>query len=206
MCTFLIKLNPVSSLWELPAHAEPTFSTGTKSPRLSSLPCPPCYLKMSAILSHRFPCHIRHFTNPTDLPFCFFCQDTDFPIFLSQFTGSWASPAPKSLLWNALSQRMTSFSLTLPPAPPRPFSCGPRSNAWAGCGELRGGWALDPILYQKLLLAQWSCISGAFLRSSSHESQTFCRGRISLWGYDAPAFSSGKCKNLITFTFILLTS
>lgn len=41
--------------------------------------------------------------------------------------------------------------------------------------------------------------------TSSHESQTFYGGRISLPDYNAPAFSSEKRMNLITFIFILIS-
>lgn len=67
MCTFLIKLSPVSSLWELSVHAEPTLSTHAKSPRLSSLPCPLCYWKW--VLFLRAASRATYVTSPTPLIF-----------------------------------------------------------------------------------------------------------------------------------------
>lgn len=196
MCIFLIyELNSILYLLcgNPPIILSPSsLHTPMALAQFPSLPL--CYQKMSAILLHSSPCHIWQFTNPTDLSPFFFCWDTDFPIFLSQVTGFWASPSLKSLQRNTLSQRQdghTFFSFCLQPLLVA-FYCG----LWSKCLHWmwRFTWKVSICSFSllKIYFSPMKC----HLRSLLLLSWVFCVGGISLWGYNAPSFSSEMWKNL----------
>lgn len=125
--------------------------------------------------------------------FSFFCQDTDFPIFLSQVTGFWASPSLKSLHWNTLSQRQDGhpfFSLCLPALL---VACNwslKKCLSWMW----RSTWKVSICSYSflKIYFSSMKC----HLRTPLLLPWVFCVGGISLWGYNVPCFSLEMWKNL----------
>lgn len=162
-------------------------------PWLSSLHCPCATWKW--VLFFCIPPRVTYDTSQIPLIFhLFFCWDTDFPIFLSQVTGFWASPSLKSLQRNTLSQRQdghTFFSFCLQPLLVA-FYCG----LWSKCLHWmwRFTWKVSICSFSllKIYFSPMKC----HLRSLLLLSWVFCVGEISLWGYNAPSFSSEMWKNL----------
>lgn len=74
---FLIKLNPVSSLWELSNPSEPIFTTHTNGPWLSSLHCP-CATWKWVLFFCFAPC-VTYVTSQTPLIFQLFLSRHRFP-------------------------------------------------------------------------------------------------------------------------------
>lgn len=106
LCAFLIsKLN--SALYPLCGNSPIILSPSSLHTPMALGSAP-----FTAPVLHENECHssaflpVSHRTlHKSHWSFSFFCQDTDFPIFLSQITGFWASLSLKSLHWPILSQR-----------------------------------------------------------------------------------------------------